>query len=110
MSKSFLRGLQQHSWPGNVRELANFMRRVAALCQAQEIGPELLDFRRVCAPASTDAFGAGLSLRDAERKLLELTLVATEGNRTRAAELLGVSLRTIRNKIRDYHLPPRSYA
>jgi DNA-binding protein Fis len=40
-----------------------------------------------------------------ERKLVEITLEATGGNRSRAAELLGVSLRTVRNKVRDYGLP-----
>jgi len=39
--------------------------------------------------------------------LIALTLAATGGNRSRAAEMLGVSLRTVRNKIREYHLPPR---
>jgi DNA-binding protein Fis len=42
--------------------------------------------------------------------MLESTLELTGGNRTRAAEMLGVSLRTIRNKIREYGLPPRRYA
>ena len=56
------------------------------------------------------AVPVGLSLREAEKRLLEATLKATAGNRTRAAELLGVSLRTIRNKIRDYGLPPRRFA
>ena len=56
------------------------------------------------------AIPVGLSLREAEKRLLEATLRATAGNRTRAAELLGVSLRTIRNKIRDYGLPPRRFA
>ena len=49
-------------------------------------------------------------MKDLERRLLETTLEVTRGNRTRAAEMLGVSLRTIRNKIREYGLPPRSYA
>jgi DNA-binding protein Fis len=49
-------------------------------------------------------------LRDAERELLERTLEATGGNRTRAAELMGVSLRTVRNKIRSYGLPARRSA
>ena len=73
-------------------------------------GPEFLAFGQGAGDFRRTVLGAGLSLRDAERKLLELTLAATEGNRTRAAEMLGVSLRTVRNKIRDYHLPPRSYA
>ena len=48
---------------------------------------------------------AGVSLGDMERRLVEMTLHATGGNRSRAAELLGVSLRTVRNKIRSYGLP-----
>jgi DNA-binding NtrC family response regulator len=54
---------------------------------------------------------AGVSLGDMERRLVEMTLQATGGNRSRAAELLGVSLRTVRNKIRSYGLPAwSSYA
>jgi DNA-binding protein Fis len=49
----------------------------------------------------------GLTLRELERTLLEKTLDATGGNRTRAAGMLGVSLRTVRNKIREFGLPPR---
>jgi len=52
-----------------------------------------------------DHLRAGVSLENMERKLLEMTLDATGGNRSRAAELLGVSLRTVRNKIRSYGLP-----
>jgi DNA-binding NtrC family response regulator len=54
-----------------------------------------------------DAFRPGISLGQAERELIEATLAATDGNRSRAAEMLGVSLRTVRNKIRAYGLPPR---
>jgi DNA-binding protein Fis len=49
----------------------------------------------------------GLTLEEAERRLLETTLLATGGNRTRAAEMMGVSLRTVRNKIREYGLAAR---
>jgi DNA-binding protein Fis len=45
-----------------------------------------------------------------ERLHLENTLALTDGNRTHAAEMLGISLRTLRNKIREYGLPPRRYA
>jgi len=55
----------------------------------------------------TDRLEPGLSLGHVEKRLFELTLSATGGNRSRAAEMLGVSLRTVRNKIRDYGLPPR---
>jgi DNA-binding protein Fis len=85
------------------------MRRIAVLCVADEIGSEFLEPVQA-QKKSPSQLAPGVSLRDAERELLEVTLRATEGNRTRAAELMGVSLRTIRNKIRDYGLPPRRYA
>jgi DNA-binding NtrC family response regulator len=109
LSEGFVEGLRRHSWPGNVRELANLMRRIAVLCTKDEVGPDFLetiDRQEKAMPR----IAPGVSLRDAERHLLEVTLRATDGNRTRAAELMGVSLRTIRNKIRDYGLPPRRYA
>lgn len=52
-----------------------------------------------------DYLRPGLSLEAMERRLFEMTLEATRGNRSRAADLLGVSLRTVRNKIRSYGLP-----
>jgi DNA-binding NtrC family response regulator len=52
-------------------------------------------------------FLPGMSLATVERRLLEMTLAATGGNRSRAAEMLGISLRTVRNKVREYNLPPR---
>lgn len=112
---SFLEAVQQHHWPGNVREFGNFMRRVLSLhpgvvidakCFEQEFRP--LPRREVAAPAATP-MGA-TRIADMERMHLERTLALTGGNRTHAAELLGVSLRTVRNKIREYGLPPRSYA
>lgn len=51
---------------------------------------------------------AGLSLEEMERQLFAVTLESTGGNRARAAELLGVSLRTVRNKVREFGLPPRT--
>ena len=51
-----------------------------------------------------------VSMDELERSHLERTLELVEGNRTRAAEMLGLSVRTIRNKIRQYDLPPRRYA
>jgi len=117
LSSDFLDGLKKHSWPGNVRELGNFIRRVITLSDANEIGAECLKtelaeeahFRKPRPFPSVD-LRAGTSMRDVERHLLEETLEITGGNRTRTAEMLGVSLRTIRNKIREYGLPPRRYA
>lgn len=111
----FVSGLQAHTWPGNVREFGNFMRRVLTLKDGNEIGPECLKelSAAICSrmPSVTPAsLGGGTSMREVERQLLEATLLRTGGNRTRTAEMLGVSLRTIRNKIREHGLPPRRYA
>jgi DNA-binding NtrC family response regulator len=114
----FIRGLQAHSWPGNVREFSNFMRRLVTLNETDEIGPESLKTELSGAiysnpiPAASPAASlrAGTSMREVERHLLEATLQSTGGNRTRTAEILGVSLRTIRNKIREHGLPPRRFA
>jgi len=109
LSPDFLALLEGHSWPGNVRELANCVRRVVALATGPEIGVTALeecDWRgthRV--PTDTSCLRPGISLGEMERKLVEITLEATGGNRSRAAELLGVSLRTVRNKVRSYGLP-----
>ncbi len=113
----FVTGLQAHSWPGNVRELGNFMRRVLTLSDTGEIGPECLKtelsgttYSGTPPSVSQAHLRAGASMREVERHLLEATLQITGGNRTRTAEMLGVSLRTIRNKIREHGLPPRRFA
>jgi len=110
----FIAGLERHPWPGNVRELSNFMRRVLALGNGGVIGPEHLEPGFLTTPTSGPVHDVslrpGIAMRDVEKRLLETTLQATRGNRTRAAELLGISVRTIRNKIREYGLPPRRYA
>ena len=118
LSEDFLCRLEQHGWPGNVRELGNLMRRAVALSQngpGGEIGIEVLEPSEMLAGSTAELPTAqlrpGLSLEAMERRLLEVTLDATGGNRSRAAEMLGISLRTVRNKIRGYGLPPRgSYA
>jgi transcriptional regulator with PAS, ATPase and Fis domain len=107
LSEGFRAVLRSHRWPGNVRELANTIRRAVALSDGHQLKEDGLR------PASPLALGPapwlkpGLSLREAEKALLEITLEATAGNRTHAAELLGISLRTVRNKIREHGLPPR---
>jgi len=59
------------------------------------------------AAVDRDQLRPGLSLENMERRLLKMTLDATGGNRSRAAEMLGVSLRTVRNKIHGFGLPPK---
>src|SRR5882762_3047217 len=111
LAPEFLDRLEAHNWPGNVRELANCLRRVVALATSAEIDVTALaecDWS-MAGPESTLAAESrlrpGVSLGEMERRLFELTLESTGGNRSHAAELLGVSLRTVRNKIRSYGLP-----
>lgn len=114
----FLDRLQSHHWPGNVRELANFMRRVIALSGTLDIDARCFDLEfhgetaaaRRAAPAAAPLPAPGTPIRELEKMHLENTLALTDGNRTHAAEMLGISLRTLRNKIREYGLPPRRYA
>jgi len=107
-SAELLQRMRSYCWPGNIRELENFVRRALALSPGPLVSVEVLD--GIDFPQSTpasNALEAGLTLREVEKQLLERTLEATGGNRTRAAAMLGVSLRTVRNKIREYGLPPR---
>ena len=107
-SPELVERLQAYEWPGNVRELENFVRRALALSPGPVAGLELLpEASFQIGDPSSEGIEPGLTLRELERTLLEKTLGATGGNRTRAAGMLGVSLRTVRNKIREFGLPPR---
>jgi DNA-binding NtrC family response regulator len=114
LDQSFLESLQAHRWPGNVRELANFMRRVLSLHQGSTI--DAACFEQEFQPLSRARTRshplppAGVPISVLEKMHLENTLVLANGNRTHAAEMLGISVRTIRNRIKEYGLPPRRYA
>ncbi len=108
--------LRENPWPGNVRELENMIERACLLVRGEAIGLAELHFNLpVCGrPKDADAGARILSLPDLEsdsetleameRRLILSTLERTGGNRTRTADLLGVSVRTIRNKLNQYGL------
>lgn len=100
-SEDAIQWLKSYDWPGNVRELENIVQRAIALAHKAVIDPADLFFDK---SGDDHALGlrAGTSLRDLEQKLILRTLEETGGNRTRAACLLGISLRTLRNKLREY--------
>jgi len=114
----FLDRLQAQSWPGNVRELANFMRRVVTLAETRTLDSNCFEMefhgqsglKEPARASAKDELRAGTPIWQVEKAHLENTLALTDGNRTHAAEMLGISLRTMRNKIREYGLPPRRYA
>ncbi len=102
--------LNRHPWRGNVRELENTMHRAVLLAGGEEIGPEAI----MLAPlkrggdedASSGAAGAGglvgHTVAEVERDLILGTLSHCLGNRTHAANILGISIRTLRNKLQQY--------
>jgi DNA-binding NtrC family response regulator len=95
--------LDRYGWPGNVRELENIIHRAFALRGRLKITPGDLFDHSIDTPETT-GLQAGQSVGEMERKLIITTLEQTNGNRTHAAKLLGISLRTLRNKLREYRV------
>lgn len=104
MSPAALASLRQHAWPGNVRELKNVIQR-AFIIADDEIGPDCLPMH---VPVPQEALGesvlcrVGHSFGDVERRLTLATLDHFQGDKRRAAEVLGISLRTLYNHLEQY--------
>ncbi len=100
--------LAGHSWPGNVRELENTMHRAVLLATGSEIGGDviMLNGTPVAGAGATATGSGGLvgrTVSDVERELIINTLQHCLGNRTHAATILGISIRTLRNKLKQYN-------
>src|SRR5580658_3196110 len=97
-----------YSWPGNVRELRNALERAIIVANRDLIGRANLptDFGHAPAASATDLaslrFPLGTTVDAMERELILQTLNATGNNKTRAAELLAISLKTLHNKLKEY--------
>jgi DNA-binding NtrC family response regulator len=107
LSAAALALLAAHCWPGNVRELENAVHRAVLLADGDEIGSEAIELTQAGQPAAPAASAGvaglvGRSIEDVERDLILGTLTHCLGNRTRAAEVLGISIRALRNKLQDY--------
>lgn len=108
LSRSALLRLSTHAWRGNVRELENTIHRAVLLATGSEIGPEFIELAAQVgaqvAAGSGGPIGAlvGRTMDEVERELIIGTLGHTLGNRTHAAVILGISIRALRNKLRDY--------
>jgi DNA-binding NtrC family response regulator len=98
-----MRRLERHTWPGNVRELRNVVERAVILSRGDLLQPEHLPAFEAPAPpagpADTTALTPGMTVHEMEERLIVATLEAAGGNKTRAAEMLGVSLKTLHNKL-----------
>jgi transcriptional regulator with PAS, ATPase and Fis domain len=101
-----------YTWPGNVRELRNTLERAVVTCSAEIVRREDLppDFGRPAPTGAEDGLRlrAGMTVADAERRLILETLASTQSNKTRAAEMLGISLKTLHNKLKGYEAQPQS--
>jgi DNA-binding NtrC family response regulator len=108
-SADAMAALAMYEWPGNVRELKNVVRSAFILADEQ-LGVEVLPTEvRACeARSEVSAVGMtpGMSIADAERSLIMSTLEQCDGNRTRAAELLGISVKTLYNRLKTYSDEP----
>lgn len=100
MDAEALKTLEKHSWPGNVRELENVIQRAMLLRQDGRIEPEHLLFDED--PREESHEPALMPISEMEKILIHKALDTYEGNRTRAAEILGISVRTLRNKLNEY--------
>jgi DNA-binding NtrC family response regulator len=98
-----MRSLLAHDWPGNVRQLQNVIERAVILSTSRELGPAQLDLHEeMNHTAATPALREDLTIREMEQELILRKLRQTAGNRTQAATELGISVRTLRNKLHLY--------
>ena len=103
-SDDAMKRLMTWHWPGNVRELENTIQRAVLICTKPMIGPEHLLLEEDLEPPALNASArlVGMTVKELEQKLIEQTLAHVNQNRTHASELLGISIRTLRNKLNEY--------
>src|ERR1700751_2116838 len=109
VSEAVLNQFNNYSWPGNVRELRNTLERAVIVCDTGMVETKHLPPGFGQAPLRTAAndpdavrLGVGTTVEEAEKMLILKTLEATSNNKTRAAEILGISLKTLHNKLKEY--------
>ena len=100
--------LMAYDWPGNVRELENYIERAVVICQDLQIAESHLPLDILTGESASgrgdNGLQVGQTVREIEKKLILKTLEANDGNRTAAADMLGISSRTLRNKLHEYGL------
>ncbi|UAY52334.1 sigma-54-dependent transcriptional regulator [Ferruginibacter albus] len=102
-SNEFLDTLKQYSWPGNIRELKNVIERACIISNGNELTANDLPIElRFSAPSHSDS--THYSLSDIEKAHIQKMLAVAEGNKTKAAKLLGIGLTTLYAKIKEYDI------
>ncbi|GEP89357.1 DNA-binding transcriptional response regulator, NtrC family, contains REC, AAA-type ATPase, and a Fis-type DNA-binding domains [Chitinophaga terrae (ex Kim and Jung 2007)] len=101
MTPAFIEALQQHNWKGNIRELRNVIERAAILTDTDVLDVHALplDFKQ-----DGQQTTSSLLLADVEKQHIIKVLALEKGNKTRAAEVMGIGLTTLYNKIKEYHI------
>jgi len=94
--------LIKHNWPGNVRELENTIERAVVLCKTHTIQKKHIYFENENNVEAPAVLPQGMTLRELEKSYILQTLERLGGNRTKTADKLGISIRTLRNKLADY--------
>ena len=104
VSQAAILRLTAHSWRGNVRELENTIHRAVLLADGKEIGVGAVELGPPAANVQTGGIAGlvGRRMDEVERDLIIETVGRTLGNRTHAATILGISIRALRNKLKDY--------
>ncbi len=107
VSPQAMERLNSWSWPGNVRELENTIERTLLIGGSSRIEPHHLMLDEELCPSHDDTYRSmvGNTVREMERKLIGQTLEHLNQNRTHAAKMLGISIRTLRNKLKEYQQP-----
>ena len=99
ISASVLDVLQAYAWPGNVRELENFIHRLAIMKDTTVAMDDLPDTMKMAGPERPDD-GAMLTLAEVEKQYIQHVLERTGQNKTKAAEILGIDRKTLREKLK----------
>jgi len=101
--------LMSYDWPGNIRQLKNSIRTMVVMCDKDaldvaDIPPEIYQVRQLAASRGAARRLAGVSLNELEKQAIVDTLARTQGNREKAAKILGIGERTLYRKIKEYNL------
>jgi two-component system response regulator AtoC len=104
LSRDAMDKLLKYNWPGNVRELGNVIERAVVIDNGREIKPEHLLLNTQTPIVKDHRLPVGMSIQELEKQLIIETLRDNKYNRTHTAEILGISVRTLRNKLHEYQL------